>query len=217
MTSRSCPAGAGTARARPPVPAPGAGPAVRPPRVGPDFLTELFRNPLDGGYADAAPSRAAGDRPGPRPARRVRPADGRAGRHRAAAHRRLPADGRRQPEAARHVTSWSATSRTARRIPTRCSGRPTRCDSRPTCCATRWSARTRPCYQSGGACRPRRGDRHRACCHPRRRPGTGRPGHRPGGYQSRHDPGKVRRLRHPGGPTSCGTTAPRRSRSTASA
>ena len=42
------------------------GPARRRRRSRPDFLTELFRNPLDPGYADAAARRAAA-----RPARRL--------------------------------------------------------------------------------------------------------------------------------------------------
>lgn len=42
--------------ARDPGPAPLGSPA---PMYWPDFLTELFRNPLDGGYADAAAKRAA--------------------------------------------------------------------------------------------------------------------------------------------------------------
>jgi uncharacterized protein YlxW (UPF0749 family) len=49
-------ASGGLAGARPPDPDGGGGPAKR--TFAPDFLTELFRNPLDPGYADAAARKA---------------------------------------------------------------------------------------------------------------------------------------------------------------
>ena len=79
---------AGTTRAA--APSPGA-----TPRASVDFLTELFRNPLDAGYGDAAerprPVRAA--RPG-RAAHRIHLAYGHVDRDRCAARGRLSADGR---------------------------------------------------------------------------------------------------------------------------
>ena len=58
-------ASGGLAGARPPDPDGGGGPAKR--TYAPDFLTELFRNPLDPGYADAAARKAReGEPTGPR-------------------------------------------------------------------------------------------------------------------------------------------------------
>lgn len=57
-----------TAPPAPPARDTGTGPAPPgppAPMYGPDFLTELFRNPLDGGYADAAAKRAASGPPRP--------------------------------------------------------------------------------------------------------------------------------------------------------
>jgi uncharacterized protein YlxW (UPF0749 family) len=60
-----------SAPAAPPTPSGTDRTGLEPPGYGPDFLTELFRNPLDAGYADAAARRVAA---GP-----VRPATRRAG------------------------------------------------------------------------------------------------------------------------------------------
>jgi uncharacterized protein YlxW (UPF0749 family) len=54
--STAAQASGGLAGARPPDPDGGGGPAKR--TYAPDFLTELFRNPLDPGYADAAARKA---------------------------------------------------------------------------------------------------------------------------------------------------------------
>lgn len=68
-TARTAP-GAGTVQTGPGTSgprAPGAEPlgSSTPPELSVDFLTELFRNPLDAGYGDAAAGRARSGPPGP--------------------------------------------------------------------------------------------------------------------------------------------------------
>ena len=121
---------------------------ARPDRAyAPDFLTELFRNPLDPGYADAAARRAEHGPAGPR--RRL-PGRGSSRPSSLVADRvpvrgRLPADGRRRagPQPGPRRPGRRDQGR-ARPAPTSCSARRRSCATRSPASGTRrWAAASR--------------------------------------------------------------------------